>query len=84
MNFIGPGHPPLRAFAARHIELKRTVGLCSAIVHADAPAGNHRPGAVVNLPARFILIEPQVQETAQEISRLRKLRKIGTQEISYP
>src|SRR5207302_3104329 len=64
-------HPPLRAFAARLVELQHAVGLSPAEIERDAPAGDDRPHAVVHLAPRLVLIESEVQPASQEVARLR-------------
>src|SRR5260370_1258026 len=61
---IGRGSPPLRAFASGLIELEHAVRHGKAIVQRDSPSGNDRPGTVINLPAGFVLVEPQMNDGA--------------------
>src|SRR5207247_7623737 len=67
---VGERVPPLRPFAARLVELEHAVRLRPAEVQRDAPAGDDRPRAVVQLPPGLVLVEAEVQEAAQEVARL--------------
>ena len=68
---VGVRQPPLRAFAARLVQLQHAIRLGPAKVQRDAPARNDRPHAVMHPAAVFGLVKTQVQPAAQVVARLR-------------
>ncbi len=70
-HLVGERVPPLRAFAAHLIQLEHAVGLSPARVVRHAPAGDQRPGAVVNDAAGLVLVHAEEDVVAREVARLR-------------
>src|SRR5579872_6699933 len=68
---IGRWEPGLRAFACRFVEFRHAVRHGETEIHCDTLAGNDWPDAVIDLPTRLVLIEAEMQELPQIISRLR-------------
>src|SRR6202008_4794021 len=68
---VGPVAPPLRALAARLVELLRAVGQCIADVERDALARDDRPRAVIDLALRLVLREAERDQLTQHVARLR-------------
>src|SRR5205807_7036688 len=69
-DVIGPGVPPLRAFAAHLIELEHAVRLSPAGIVGDAPAGDERPGPFVHDAPGLVLVHPEEDEVPGEVARL--------------
>ena len=67
---VRPRHPPLRPFTARLKKLQHAIRLRPAKVKRNAPSSDDRPGAVMHLFARFVLIKTEMNEAAQEIAGL--------------
>ncbi|HWF96441.1 MAG TPA: hypothetical protein VG291_15905 [Xanthobacteraceae bacterium] len=67
---VGPGRPRLRAFTARLVQLEHAVRHGKAEIQGDPPARDDRPGPVIDLSSGFVLVEAEMDEAAQEISRL--------------
>src|SRR5262249_34966628 len=68
---LGRVAPPLRAFAAHAVQLQRAVRHGEPIIERDPTPGDDRPGTVIELPARLVLVEAEMQEAADEVAGLR-------------
>jgi len=69
-HWVRMARPPLRALAARLVQLQHAVGLGPAEIEGDAPARDDRPHAVVHAAAPLVLVESEMQPAAQEIPGL--------------
>ena len=79
---VGPVFPPENAFAADFVGIGGAVGQREAEIESHLPAGDVRHRAVPHDSSRFILIESEIDESADEIAGLRAALADGVGDFS--